>query len=53
MVLPLLTSSLDEGEQSASGLCHFTPVERATGTHYIRDCHMNNIPFKNSHVKWI
>jgi hypothetical protein len=53
MVLPLLTSALDECEQSASGLCHFTPGERAPGTHYIRGCHMKNIQFKNSDVKRI
>jgi hypothetical protein len=32
----LLTSVLDGGEWSASRLCRFTPVEIATGTHWIR-----------------
>jgi hypothetical protein len=32
---PFLTSALDGGEWSASRPCHFTPGERAPGTHCI------------------
>jgi hypothetical protein len=35
MVPRFLTSALDGGEWSASRLCHFTPGERAPGTHWI------------------
>jgi hypothetical protein len=33
---PFLTSALNGGEWSASRPCHFTPVDRALGTHWIR-----------------
>jgi hypothetical protein len=33
-----LTSALDGGEWSASSTGRFTPGERITGTHWIRDC---------------
>jgi hypothetical protein len=32
---PFLTSALDGGEWSASRTCHFTPGEKAPGTHWI------------------
>jgi hypothetical protein len=36
IVPPFLTSALDKGKWSASSLGRYTPVERATGIHYIR-----------------